>query len=84
MKERPASDKDVLNFNFLAFGEEFNLVLLKNGQLTIPQAQVIRRHNGRTVSRENLNDYFTGYLENKPGSSLVLKVNNGSLVCSKY
>ena len=70
-----------LNFNFHAFGEKLKLVLQRNSQLTIPQAEVVRRHNGRTVSRKNLRSYYTGYLHGKPGSSLAVEVNNGSLVC---
>ena len=79
-KERKSANGN-LRFKLHVFGEDLNLVLQRNEQLTIPQAQVIRRQNSRTVSRENLRNYYTGYLEGRPGSSLAVKVNNGSLVC---
>ncbi|XP_028406010.1 A disintegrin and metalloproteinase with thrombospondin motifs 6-like [Dendronephthya gigantea] len=73
------SDAPTLRYKLHIFGEDLTLNLFRNKQLAIPHAQVIRRDNGRTVSRENLDDYYTGHIEGKPGSNLAVKIHNGCL-----
>jgi hypothetical protein len=79
IKLRP-NDSEQLRFKLHAFGEDLKLVLYRNVQLATPQAQVIYRHNARTVSRERVDEYYTGYIQSRTGSSLAVKLNNGSLV----
>lgn len=82
MRLTKISDGSTLRYELNVFGEDLRLILYRNKQLAIPQAQVIRRDNGRTVSRENLDDYYTGRIEGKSGSNLAVKIHNGCLVCS--
>ena len=80
VNELKPNDPKQLRFEVHAFGEDLKLVLHRNAQLVTPQAQVIRRHNSRTVSWERVGDYYTGYIQSRTGSSVAVKVNNGSLV----
>jgi hypothetical protein len=84
VNEIKLNDPNQLCFELHAFAEDLKLILFRNVQLAIPQAYVIRRHNGRTVSRERLGDYYTGYISSGIGSSLAVKVNNSSLVGDKF
>lgn len=70
-------------FNLKAFGEDLKLIVNKNDELATPHADVIKRHNGRTVSWERIADtYHTGFVDSKPGSCLTVKIKDGYLVCA--
>ena len=70
-------------FNLKAFGEDLKLIVNKNYELATPHTDVIKRHDGRTVSWERIADtYYTGFVDSKPGSCLTVKIKDGYLVCA--
>lgn len=73
-------------YSLHAFGEDLKLVLKKSDQLVTPEATIIKRHNGRTISQEKIAGlgYHTGFIHSKPGSSLAVKVKDDYLVCTCY
>lgn len=81
MKKSYRDESGQIFYDLHAFGENLKLVLIKNDGLVTPYADVIKRHNGHTVSREKIAGlgYHTGYIHSKPGSILAVKLKDGYL-----